>query len=289
MTDSVPITARRRGHGDPALWARRFIGRVGHHWAENPWNLATFAVRLLRAWRCLLFDLSPRQFGRTLWRFIRQIARTFVRGVFVVLFLGLALGLGTGAVATAVGPLLQPMFASVIVTALLRDAVPLALTLFMAGRMGGSIAARLGTPDNSDRATAPMVTDHDLTRIALPHIVAGTVTGAMFYSLGAYCLVLGYLSMGDPMRLADASPGWFLRREAIQSALWFGVIKSMVFGNLVAFAAGAFGIAARERALKGRRGVDDVQNAVWETSVASILIATALSFLLWMTLEPPLR
>jgi hypothetical protein len=35
--------------------------------------------------------------------------------------------------------------------------------------------------------------------------------------------------------------------------------------------------------------VNDVQNAVWETSVVSILIATALSILLWLTLEPPLR
>lgn len=271
------------------MWASRFVRRVGHHWAENPWILATFAVRLLRAWRCLLVDLSPRQLSRTLWRFIRQTGRTFTRGVFVVLGLGLALGLGTGAVAQAVGPLLQPVFASVIVTVLLRDAVPLALTLFMAGRMGGSIAARLGSPDDTDFAGAPRVTDHDLTRIALPHLVAGTITGALFYSLGAYCIVLGYLSMGDPVRILDASPGWFLRREPIPSALWFGVLKSMAFGNLVAFAASAFGIAVRERALRGARRVDDAQNAVWETSVVSILIATVLSFILWLTLEPGLR
>ncbi len=152
---------------------------------RTSWILATFAARLLRSWRCLLVDLSPRQVGRTLWRFIHQTGRTFVQGVFVVLFLGLALGLGTGAVARAVGPLIQPMFASVDVTLLLSDAVPLALTLFMVGRTGGSIAARLATPDHPDLSTAPRGTDQDLTRVALPHLVAGTVTGALFYSLGA--------------------------------------------------------------------------------------------------------
>jgi ABC-type transporter Mla maintaining outer membrane lipid asymmetry permease subunit MlaE len=278
-----------RVHEEPLMWARRFIGRVGHHWAENPWILATFAVRLFRAWRCLLVDLSPRQLGQTLWRFIHQTGRTFIRGIFVVLGLGLALGVGTGAVARAVGPVLQPVFASVIVVVLLRDAVPLALTLLMAGRMGGSIAAKLGNAGDTALGGSPKVTDHELTRIALPHLVAGTVTAALFYSLGAYCIVLGYLSLGDPRRMVDVSPGWFLRNEPIQSALWFGVFKSMAFGNLVAFAASAFGIAARERALRGARGVDDVQNAVWETSVASILIATVLSILLWLSLEPPLR
>ena len=285
--DTVPIGARRRMDAGPVMWARTFVARVGHHWAENPWILATFAVRLLRAWRCLLVDLTPRQLGRTLWRFIRQTARTFVRGVFVVLALGLAIGLGTGVVARAAGPLLQPVFASVIVTVLLRDAAPLVLTLLLAGRMGGSIAANLGS--SSGRDGSSRVTDQDLTRLALPHLVAGTITAALFYSLGAYFIVRGYLSLGDPARLVDASPGWFLRTEPIQSALKFGVVKSMAFGSLVAFAACAFGVAARERALRGRRGVNDVQNAVWETSVVSILIATALSILLWLTLEPPIR
>jgi ABC-type transporter Mla maintaining outer membrane lipid asymmetry permease subunit MlaE len=285
--DTVPMGARRRVDGGPVMWARTFVARVGHHWAENPWILATFAVRLLRAWRCLLVDLTPRQLGRTLWRFIRQTARTFVRGVFVVLALGLAIGLGTGVVARAAGPLLQPVFASVIVTVLLRDAAPLVLTLFLAGRMGGSIAANLGSSSRPDGS--PRVTDRDLTRLALPHLVAGTITAALFYSLGAYFIVRGYLSFGDPARFVEATPGWFLRTDPIQSALELGVVKSMAFGSLVAFAASAFGVAARERALKGRRGVDDVQNAVWETSVASILIATGLSILLWLTLEPPIR
>jgi ABC-type transporter Mla maintaining outer membrane lipid asymmetry permease subunit MlaE len=285
---TVPVGAHHRVHDGPLAWARQFIVRVGHHWAENPWVLATFAVRLLRAWRYLLVDLTPRELGHTLWRFIRQTGRTFTRGVFVVLGLGLALGFGTGAVARAVGPLLQPVFASVIVTVLLRDAAPLVLTLFLAGRMGGSIAAKLGSADDPALGGSPYVTDRELTRIALPHLVAGTITAALFYSLGAYCIVRGYLRLGDPRRIADADAGWFLRLEPIQSALWFGVVKSMAFGGLVSFAASAFGIAARERALRGARRVDDVQNAVWETSVASILIATALSVLLWLALEPQL-
>ncbi len=270
-------------------WAVRFVGRVGHHWAENPWILSTFAVRLLRAWRCLLFDLSPRQLSRTLWSFISETSRTFVAGVLVVLGLSLVLGFGTGAVARSVGPLLQPVFASVVVIALLRDAAPLVLTLFMAGRMGGTIAARLGSAAETAPSESASVSDLELTRVALPYLVSGTITAALFYSLGAYCIVLGYVCLGDLSRILDASPGWFLRLKPTQSALWFGVLKSMVFGHLVALVGCALGTAARERALRGIRRVDDVQSAVWETSVASILIATLLSVLFWLSVEGPLR
>lgn len=287
--ESVVAGARSPPRTRALHWATGFIARVGHHWFENPLVLAAFAIRLLRAWRCLLVELSPRQLGQTLWRFISQTGRTFLRGIFVVLGLGLALGFGTGAVARAVGPLLQPIFASVVMMTLLRDAVPLVLTLFLAGRMGGSIASRLGSADSSGPGASPKVSDLELTRIALPHLVAGTITAALFYSLGAYCVVLGYLSLGQPMRIASADPEWFLRLQPIQSALQFGVVKSMVFGNLVAFVACALGIAARERALRGARRVADVQNAVWETSVNSILIATLLSVLAWIALEPSLQ
>jgi ABC-type transporter Mla maintaining outer membrane lipid asymmetry permease subunit MlaE len=270
-------------------WWLRFVARAGHLWAENPWILATFTVRLLRAWRYLLFDLSPRQLNRTLWSFISETARTFVPGLFVVLGLSVTLGLGTGAVARAVGPLLQPVFASVLMTVLLRDAAPLVLIVLMASRMGGIIAAKLGSAEGIAGSESSLVSDQELTRVALPHLVAGTITGAVFYSLGAYCIVLGYVSLGDPVRFVNASPDWFLELKPIRAALWFGVFKSMVFGHLVALVACALGIASRERALRGPRRVADVQNAVWETSVGSILVATVLSVLLWLGVEAPLR
>jgi ABC-type transporter Mla maintaining outer membrane lipid asymmetry permease subunit MlaE len=270
-------------------WWLRFVARAGHLWAENPWILATFTVRLLRAWRYLLFDLHPRQVSRTLWSFISETARTFVPGLFVVLGLSVTLGLGTGAVARAVGPLLQPVFASVLMTVLLRDAAPLVLIVLMASRMGGIIAAKLGSAEGIAGSDSPIVSDLELTRLALPHLVAGTITGAVFYSLGAYCIVLGYVSLGDPVRFVNASPDWFLELKPIRSALWFGVFKSMVFGHLVALVACALGIASRERALRGPRRVAEVQNAVWETSVGSILVATVLSVLLWLGVEAPLR
>ena len=92
-----------------------------------------------------------------------------------------------------------------------------------------------------------------------------------------------------PGGCVNASPDWFLQLQPIRSALRFGVFKSMVFGHLVALVACALGIASRERSLSGIRRVDDVQNAVWETSVGSILVATLLSVLLWLGVEAPLR
>ena len=287
--DAIGVEARPPVYGRVIQWCLRFVGRVGHLWVENPWILGAFTIRLLLAWRSLLFDLSPRQLNRTIWSFISETARTFVPGLFVVLGLSVTLGLGTGAVARAVGPLLQPVFASVVMTVLLRDAAPLVLIVFMASRMGGIIAAKLGSVEGIPASESPVVSDQELIRVALPHLVAGTITGAVFFSLGAYCIVLGYVSLGDPARFLTASPDWFLELKPIQSALWFGVFKSMVFGHLVALVACALGIASRERGLRGARRVADVQNAVWETSVGSILVATLLSVLLWLAVEAPLR
>lgn len=289
VNDTVLIGARPPVHDRAFGWALGFVRRVGHLWAENPWTLITFQVRLVRAWRCFLFDLAPRQLAPTLWRFVSQTARTFLRGVFVVLGLGLAIGFGTGAVAAAIGPLLQPTFASVILVALLRDGAPLALTLFMAGRMGGSIAARLATGTGAAPGAAVRVSDCDLTGQVLPFLVAATITGALFYSLGAWCIVTGYLSLGDPGRFLSADPWWFLALPATRAALGFGVLKSALSGSVVAFVASAYGVAARERALRGVPRSEDVQDAVWETSVTAILLATLVSVALWLSLEGGVR
>ncbi|MEO8450059.1 MAG: ABC transporter permease, partial [Gemmatimonadota bacterium] len=210
-----------------------------------------------------------------------QTSRTFVRGVFVILPIGVALGFGVGAVARAVGSALQPVFASVILTAIVRDVAPLILALFVAGRMGGSIAAELGSEDGP---VGPAV----LTDRVLPHLVAATLTSAVFYSLAAYVIVVGYLSLGDLSRFLDASPGWYFALASTRAALWFGLGKSVLFGVLVAYVGSAYGILARERAARGTERTDDVQNAVWETTATSTLLATAISVVFWLAFEGPL-
>jgi len=270
-------------------WLRGFVTRVGHLWVENPADLVRFSARLLGAWRSVLLDLSPRQLGRTLWRFIAQTGRTFLRGVFEVLGLGLAIGFGVGAVARAVGPALQPLFASIIVAVLLRDAIPLILVVFLAGRMGGSIAARLGGYFGQRPGDSPLVSDRDLTQLVLPHLVAGTLTAGVFYGLAAYFTVTGYLTFGEVQRFLADSPDWYFALDSTRSALGIGLVKSMLFGTIVVYVAAAYGIQVRERAEAGVRRSVDVQDAVWETSATVILLATGLSVLFWLTVEAPLR
>lgn len=281
---SAPAGHHRAGL---SAWLRHLVVRTGHAWVENPLVLLRFAGQLLSAWRCLLFDLSPRQAGRTLARFTRQTVRTTLRGLFVVVGLSLAIGIGAGVVARSIGPGLRAEFARVVMVAVLRDATPLILTLLVAGRMGGSIAARLG----GFRAEDPRPSERELTGLVLPHLVAGTVSGALFYAVGAYCVALGYVSLGRPERLLDADPGWFLRLVAVQAALWTGIGKAALFGGMVAYVAAAFGLEARRRAAQvGEwRQVEARQDAVWETSVVSVLLATLLTVVLWVTVEAPLR
>lgn len=283
---ATPVRPRRQR---AVHWTAGLLERIGHLWVENPVTLVRFLFRLLGAWRCMLFDLSPRQLGRTIWRVISQTSRTFFRGVFAALALGLAIGFGTGAVARAAGPALQPVFASVVVIALLRDAAPLILAMFLAGRMGGSIAARLGSGIGLGSPETQRVSEQDLTWQVLPYLFAAAITSAVFYSLGAYWIVKGYVSLGQVDSFLDASPVWYLSLSSTRSALQIGLVKAMAFGAMVAYVASAYGIAARERAFTGTRRVEDVQDAVWETSVTVVLIATAVSVILWLAVEEPLR
>jgi ABC-type transporter Mla maintaining outer membrane lipid asymmetry permease subunit MlaE len=289
MMTSAVTRSRSTLRERTAHWSIGVLERIGHLWLENPVNLVRFLFRLLGAWRCVFSDLSPRQVTRTLLRFLRQTSRTFFRGVFVVLALGIAIGFGTGAVARAAGPALQPMFASTVMIALLRDVAPLFLTLFLAGRVGGSIAARLGSGLGLRGPRPSRVSNQDLTWQVLPHLVAATITSAAFYVLGAWIIVKGYVSLGQPDRFLDASSSWYLSLGSTWSALQLGLVKSVAFGVMVAYVASAYGVAARERAFTGIRRVEDVQNAVWETNVTAVLIATAVSVVLWLLVEEPLR
>jgi ABC-type transporter Mla maintaining outer membrane lipid asymmetry permease subunit MlaE len=269
-----------------ANWASAYLARVGHLWYENPKTLVTFVPRLLGTWKYVLADLAPRKLPGTLWQVARQFFRTFFRGFFVVLAIGIAVGLGVGVVARNMGELIQPKFGSTVVFALLRDAAPLMLAVVLAARMGSSVAAKLATPDPR-RPGPKRVGASDLTELVVPHIVAALLTSGIFYFILSRCVIQGYLGLGSFSEVVRVDKDWYLSLESTRHALTLGALKSVGYGVLVAYTAAALGIQAREHQVIGKGGVERIQNAVWESTVTSLLLCTGFTVLLWNLSERP--
>jgi ABC-type transporter Mla maintaining outer membrane lipid asymmetry permease subunit MlaE len=280
MTESEDVASEPGPAHGLVKWTSVYLARVGHLWYQNPKTLVTFVPRLFGAWKYMLAALAPRKLPRTLWQVARQSFRTFFRGFFVVLPIGIAVGLAVGVVARSMGELIQPKFASTVVFVLLRDACPLMLAVIQAARMGGSVAAKLATPDPR-RAGFKRVGASDLMDLVVPQLVAALLTSGVFYFILSRCVIQGYLGLGSFSGVVRVDKDWYLSLESTRHALTLGAVKSVGFGILVAYTAAAFGIHAQERQMIGKGGMERIRNAVWESTVTSLLICTGLTVLLW--------
>lgn len=275
--------ARHRFDG----WLVEYGHRLRQLFVENPRSLWRYRSRLGSA---LLHDSVPfHQRMPRLRTVVSQTFRSFMRGWPVVVVFAVVIGFGLGAVADRFGLLLQPLLEQTLLLTVVRDAVPLMLAVFLTARMGASIAARLA----DDRQTEPPPTGpYDATQLlhlTVPHLVAGAVTGWLFYRIAGLLLVAGFRSMGDVRAFWPELWGSDLvsldrALPLVQAAFW-GSLKAALYGFLVAFAACALGIAASERRNLGRRRAIDVQNAVWESGVMALLLCVVLALVLWQ-LQP---
>lgn len=271
--------ARHRFEG----WLVEYGRRLEQLFIANPKSLWRYLRRLGTA-----FFVDPLHLLQRLPRIrtiVGQTFRSFMRGWPVVVVFAIVIGFGLGAVADRFGVVLQPLLEQTVLLSVVRDAAPLMLAVFLTARMGASIAARLA----DDRQTeAPPLGPFDSTQLlhlTLPHLIAGAVSGFLFYRIAAFFVVAGFRSMGDFSAYWPELWGSDLisldRELPLVQATGWGSLKAAVYGFLVAFAASALGIAASERRNFGRRRAIDVQNAVWESGVMALLLCIILAFVFW--------
>ncbi len=247
-------------------WLTRYFWRVGHVWVENPWRLVEFAIGLARSVVEGIVDPRRGAWGRTAVESLRQTGKTFFRGLFPVLFLGLAFGLGLGLVTADFTGLLRATFERTVLFVLLRDGLPLLLVVFLTARTGGTLAAKFAEEAPDERAE-PV----PLHRRVLPHLVAASLTSAGFFLALVACVLGGYAAHGVAGQASAGLSGYF---GAFGVALGGGVLRSALFGGIVAFAGAGVGSNAA-----GRRA--ERHYAVWESTVISIAVCTVLTILLW--------
>jgi ABC-type transporter Mla maintaining outer membrane lipid asymmetry permease subunit MlaE len=267
----------------------RFLDRVGHVWVENPWSVLTFPARFVKA---MLFTRRPKH-AHDHWRLwvltLEQTGRTTLRGLFPTIGVGIVLAMAVGAVSRGIGSIARPFFENIALESLLANILPLVVLMIVVLRNGSSIAAKLASLPAAARIDERLVRelrfdDDELLDHAAPHLVASVLSALPLFAVIVYFAVSGYIAHGELSGPVWTSPGssWgFLELQNLIPSLWSGLFKSILFCLIVAWVSLALGIQAAERVLAAKDEQYDFFNAVWESSVTSLLICLAIAVMTW--------
>jgi hypothetical protein len=264
-------------------WTIRLIERTLEIALGNPFALVRFAPRCLHAAGLWAKDLFSRDAGAAIGPVVAQAGRSFFRGIWLVIALGLVLAAGLRAAAEAVGPMIEPIAERAAVKILVVDGIPLLLAVFLSGRIGATMAARLGPLPALRGLPAMTIRAAEIREIILPSLTAGPIVAAAFYYLVLLVAAAGYQAVGPlPGSAIEALQpvvpnGWL-------PGLEIGIAKSAIFGFVVAYVGAALGVQTAERYRRDQPATTDVHRAVWESSAMGIIVCLLVT-MLWSSLE----
>ena len=233
--------------------------------------------------RILLFTGTcarlPHLFKRRHW-LVSQLYAAGISNLHVVLLVGLFIGmilcLQTGIELARFGQ--QDQIGVLVATGLAREMAPFVTAVILAATFGSALAAELGTMAVSDELAAleVMSVDH-VSFLILPRVVALAIICPMMTVL---CNAIGVLGGGF---VADAQldVGWSMYMDSVWFALeevgeviplpkdmFAGLLKSFVFGILIAVISCHAGLQARGGALGVGRATS---TAVRDSTIAVII------------------
>jgi phospholipid/cholesterol/gamma-HCH transport system permease protein len=240
------------------------IGRAVLGLCRGAGTLTLFALSAVR--HILTPPVYPGEFGRQLLR-IGYFSLPVVG--LTALFTGAALALqiwsgGSRFNAEAVVP-------SIVAIGMVRELGPVLCGLMVAGRVGASIAAELGSMRVTEQIDALVtLSTHPMKFLVAPRVLAGTLALPVLTAVGDTIGVLGGYLVGTS-RLGISSGNYiqntvdFLTADDIASSL----VKGAVFGFLIA-------VTGCQRGYNSARGAQGVAEATRSAVVtASILILAA--------------
>jgi ABC-type transporter Mla maintaining outer membrane lipid asymmetry permease subunit MlaE len=275
MDIAAPVRRRPTYADELRGWALHVLDRIGHVCFENPVTLLAFAGRLLSAAPAGLAELGSRRGLVVLGRLARQFFRTLLRSLVLVAALGVAAAMGIGAVARLGGSFFQPLLEQVVLVVVLRDLAPLALAVALAARMGVSITTRLAVlPARRSRETVTFG-PREMNRIVLPPLLAGAATAPVLFVVLGWFIANGYQSYGSIRALLQA-PLRFPVPD-LWPALAAGAWRAAAFGWIVAYVAAALGVRSAERFSSEAGEELELNDAVWEASVISLLLCAGIT------------
>ena len=247
-------------------WAARLLGRAGRGTLCGVAYIGGLALMVGRTalwfWRGLLRRKRLRYEAH-----FYQMARVGVRSLplvlVVLLFIGMILALQMAYVLDTLG--FKEWVGAVVGVGVFRELGPLITAVVMSGFVGASIAAELGTMVVSEEVMALETTGLNSTwYLVMPRMVASMVMIPVATMIGNYTAVFGgWLIAVLLLDIPSAAYIDMVTSNLVLKDIWTGVVKSGVFGVVIA------SIACYE-GLKVRGGAEGVGRATTQAVVLSI-------------------
>lgn len=226
-------------------------------------------VRALTAWRAI-------GDART-WRplLLSQMRRLGVASIpiaiFIAVFTGIVLALLSSYIFTGAVPLY--FVGALVGKTVMMELGPVLTGMALAGRVGASIAAELGTMRVSEQVDALETLSYDpVAYLVVPRVLAATL---MFPVVTAFAMAVGVASgWFAAINLLDLSTVEFvkgLRQFYKFKDIWFGLVKSASFGAAVALAGCRMGLASE----RGAEGVGAATTKAVVVGCMAILVLDA--------------
>lgn len=174
----------------------------------------------------------------------------------------------------------ESLIGAVVSLSMTRELGPVLTGLMVAGRAGASMAAELGTMRVTEQIDALYtLATNPMQYLVVPRVLASTIMMFFLAGLGMYIGILGGYFVGvkvlgtNPVTYIDQS----INNTEVQD-IWFGLIKSLVFGVVV----GLIGCYKGFNTEGGAEGVGKATTGAVVVSCMLILILDYfLSALLW--------
>ena len=225
--------------------------------------------------------------GRKRWpQFFRQIAEIGYRSQSVVVVTG---GF-TAAVLTAqalfqfklVG--METLAGGLVTAAMLRELGPTITGVMLAGRVGSSMAAEIGTMKVTEQIDAlRSMAVHPIDYLVTPRVMAMVLSIPLLLTQSVVCGIFASYLVGVPLFHVDEAIWWEnVRRYSSMDDVKVALLKGLVFGFLIVIISCHQGLKASNGAVGVGRGTT---NAMVYSSLA-ILIANFLLSMLMQLIYP---
>jgi phospholipid/cholesterol/gamma-HCH transport system permease protein len=202
----------------------------------------------------------------------------------VGLFIGMIVSLQTGIELARIGQ--QDQIGTIVAVSMAREMGPFITATILAATVGSAMAAEIGTMSVSDELAALEVLSIDRVKLlVLPRVVSLMLAAPL---LTVVCDAIGVLG-GGFVAQSQLNVSWQLYIDSALEALrtpaqflplpkdvWSGLLKSVVFGALVAVIGCASGLQAHGGAL----GVGRATRAAVRDSIIAIIISNY--FMTWL-------
>jgi phospholipid/cholesterol/gamma-HCH transport system permease protein len=207
--------------------------------------------------------------GLTLLQMRRIGTASVPIALFIAAFTGIVLALQASYTFTGAVPLY--FVGTLVGKTIMLELGPVLTGLALAGRVGANIAAELGTMRVTEQVDALETLAYDpIAYLAVPRVLAATLMFPMVVSLA---IVMGVTSGWlTAVNLLDLSTVEFVRGLKLFyqfKDIWFGLVKSMSFGLLIA-------VIGCMKGLSVSRGAESVGRATTDAVVMSAMMILVL-------------